>query len=44
MRGAGGLDNYGGSERRRGVIRFVLYFSGGIEGLVDGFHIWGTVK
>lgn len=38
------LDGYGGGEGRKGVITFVLYFRGRIEGFVDGFHIWGTGK
>ena len=36
--GAAGLDGYGGGEGRKGVITFVLYFRGRIEGFVDGFQ------
>lgn len=41
---AAGLNDYGGSEGRKGVITFVLYFRGSIEGFVDGFHILGHRK
>lgn len=38
MRDAGGLGAYGGRECR-GVNRVELYFRGGIERHVDGFHV-----
>lgn len=41
MRDAGGLRGYGGSEGRR-VNKVELYFRGGIERHVDGFHVRGA--
>lgn len=37
--GAAGLDGYGGGEGRKGVITFVLYFRGRVEGFVDGSYM-----